>query len=653
MNDSDLQKNMDTITDRTGYRDWLSKWYIGFFTIAVIGLTSVIFLHISDQMWEKFNYGVSQLGEEMLEELMELRDDLDDEEFDPAFLSLFPDDSYDLDDFGPVKWSPDLLEKFKSGIEQEIIDESVDNHISDISFVQISNLISGKIIYQSPEIREYNITFKEPENKHWGYRPFEYKNRKNVILKGIGYSGVRITKNYFVGLVVDPGINLQDSDISLQTSTTIYEITEAIERQADSLYIEDKDRLLKMIEDLNAWVYIYIYEENRILWATKDIHKSDIYIPTEEYDSEITVLPREILPKEYFYDISDKEDRNYRQYTLIYDIIPTYLYKMDLAVSTHSINKSLNFLALSFALGALLLIGIVWTGGFILTRRALQPVDEIIVSVNDITSTNLDKRLPVPHLENEIMRLVRTFNELLDRLAKSFEMQKAFIADASHELRTPLSILMSDIETALKSLNDTTKMKESLNNSVLEIERMARIVDDLHLLARSDSGQINLQKKAIRLDEVLMATVSRCQILARQNKTTLHIDKIDIVEYKGDEELLIRALSNLVYNAIKYSNQNSTVELNLYKKEDVAYFSVIDEGIGISQEDQKKIFDRFYRIDSSRSRDTGGSGLGLAIAKWICEIHNGAIKVVSEPGKGSRFTIELPLLELKNIKNYT
>jgi len=642
-----------TFTKKTGYRDWQSKWYIGFFSIVVIGLTSVIFLHISDQMWEKFNYGVSQLGEEMLEELMELRDDLDDEEFDPTFLALFPDDSYDLDDFGPVKWTPDLLQKFKSGIEQEIIDESVDNHIDDISFVQMSNLISGKIIYQSPEIKTYDITFKEPENKHWGYRPFEYKNLKNVLLKGMGYSGIRITKNYFVGLVVDPGTSFEDNDISLQIAFTIYEIAEAIDRQADSLYVEDKDKLIKMIEDLNAWVYIYIYEENRILWATKDIQKSDIYIPSEEYDSEITVLPREILPKEYFYDISDKEDRDYRQYTLIYDIIPTYLYKMDLAVSTHSINKSLNFLALSFALGALLLIGIVWTGGYILTKRALQPVDEIIGSVNEITSTNLDKRLPVPKLENEIMRLVRTFNELLDRLAKSFEMQKAFIADASHELRTPLSILMSDIETALKSLNETAKMEDSLNNSVLEIERMARIVDDLHLLASSDSGQLNLQKKAIRLDEVLMATVSRCQILARQKEITLHIDRIDIVEYEGDEELLIRALSNLVYNAIKYSNKNDSVELNLYIKENIAYFSVIDRGIGISQEDQIKIFDRFYRIDSSRSRDTGGSGLGLSIAKWICEIHGGTIKVVSEPEKGSTFTVELPLQKLKPIKNHT
>jgi heavy metal sensor kinase len=316
---------------------------------------------------------------------------------------------------------------------------------------------------------------------------------------------------------------------------------------------------------------------------------------------------------------------------------------MDLAFPTNSIRSELNILLFIFILGSSLIIGIVWAGGFILKRKALKPVDDIILSVNEITSTNLDKRLPIPNLENEIMRLVWTFNELLDRLAKSFRMQKAFIADSSHELRTPLSIILSDIETALKNLQNTHKIKESLNNAVTEIERMARIVDDLHLLAMSDSGKMNINKQQIRLDDVLMATVSRCQVLASKREILLNINEMDIVEYYGDEELLIRALSNLVYNAINYSNVKTKVEINLFKKEKSANFSVSDHGVGISKNNQMKIFDRFYRVDSSRSRETGGSGLGLAIAKWICEIHGGKIRVVSAPDKGSTFTIELPL----------
>ena len=217
----------------------------------------------------------------------------------------------------------------------------------------------------------------KPEYEHWGYRPFEYKTPDNVLLKGMGYSGVRITKNYFVGLVLESSELLRDKHITQRMSLTIYNIAEAIDRQADSLYVEDKNKLIKMIKNLNAWVYIYIYDEDRILWSTKDVSKSDIYIPYHEYDSEIIVTPREILPKEYFYDIHDNQDRDYRQYTLIYDIIPTYLYKMDLAVPTRTIKNDLRFLALIFTLGALLLIGIVWAGGIILMRRALQPVDEV------------------------------------------------------------------------------------------------------------------------------------------------------------------------------------------------------------------------------------------------------------------------------------
>ena len=317
-----------------GYRSWLTKWYIGFFTTAVIGFTLVIFLHISNQTWEKFNYGISQSGEEMLEELMELRDDLDDEEFDRTLFALYSDYDYDIEDFGTINWTPDLLDEFKSGIMQEIIDESIDNHLDDISFVQISNLVSGQMIYQSPEIKKYKINFKEAQIKHWGYRPFEFKNSEGLLLRGMGYSGVRITKNYFVGLVIDSSEYSQEKYISQKIEITIYEIAEAIDRQADSLFVENKDKLIRMIEDLKAWAYIYIYEEDRILWATKEINKSDIFIPYHEYDSEIIVTPREILPKEYFYDIEDDQGRAYRQYTLIDDLIPTYIYKIDLAVPT-------------------------------------------------------------------------------------------------------------------------------------------------------------------------------------------------------------------------------------------------------------------------------------------------------------------------------
>jgi len=628
---------------KQGYSSWLTKWYIGFFTIVVIGFTSVIFIHISNQVWDKFNYGISQLGEEMLEEITELRDALDEDNFDSSVLINGIGIDLNVDSFAPIVWTPRLLGEFGTGVEQEMIDESVDNHIKDVGFVQIKNLISGQEIYRSPEIQEYNIVFVEPQVKLWGYLPFEFITKTGDSVKGIGHSGVRITKNYFVGLIPRSDDYLLDQKTAQRLALTVYEVTEAIARHGDSLYIENQEDLYDLIDRFDAWAYLYIYEEDCILWATKDIKKSDIYIPFEDHESEIIVLPREIIPKEYFYDISDQMGRDYRQYTLIYDIIPTYLYKIDLAIPTDSIQRSLFLLAIYFAIGAILLIAIVWAGGNILMRKALRPVDEIIRSVNEITSKNLDKRLPMPKLENEINRLVKTFNELLDRLSKSFQMQKVFVADASHELRTPLSIIIADVETALKDLDDKSPSKQVLGNSVNEIERMGRIVDDLNLMAKTDSGQITINKQNIRLDEILMSTVSRSQVLAQKKKIKFEIKHIDIVEYVGDEELLIRALSNLVFNALKYSDDNAVVDLALSKKENSACFAVTDYGIGIEKELQGIIFDRFYRIDSSRSRSTGGSGLGLAIARLIVEIHAGKINVDSTPEKGSTFTIELPL----------
>ena len=621
----------------------MTKWYIGFFTIVVIGFTWVIYIHISNQVWDKFNYGVSQLGEEMLEEISELRDDLDEDSFDPSVLISGIVIDWDVDSFAPIVWTPTLLEDFGAGVVREMIDESVDNHLKDVGFVQIKNLISGQEIYRSPEIQEYNIVFVEPQVKLWGYLPFEFKTKTGDSVKGIGYSGVRITKNYFVGLIPRSDDYLHDQKTAQRLALTAYEITEAIARHGDSLYIENQENLYDLIDRVDAWAYLYIYEGDRILWATKEAKKSDIYVPFEDHDSEIIVLPREIIPKEYFYDISDRTGRDYRQYTLIYDIIPTYLYKIDLAVPTDSIQKSLFLLVIYFAIGAILLLAIVWAGGNILMRKALRPVDEIIRSVNEITSKNLDRRLPMPKFENEINQLVKTFNELLDRLSRSFQMQKAFIADASHELRTPLSIIIADVETALKNMDDKSPSKQVLGNSVNEVERMARIVDDLNMLAKTDSGQITINKQNIRLDDILMATVSRSQVLAQKKNIKLEIKHIDIVEYAGDEELLIRAMSNLVFNAIKYSDDNAVVDLSLSKIANSACFTVTDYGIGIEKELQDKIFDRFYRIDSSRSRSTGGSGLGLAIARLIVEIHAGKINVESTPEKGSTFTIELPL----------
>jgi signal transduction histidine kinase len=604
---------MHKILKKISSHNWLARWYFGFFMVIVFSFVALVYFYISRQTWQTFDYKVSLLGEEMLEEITVFRESINVE----------PGDS--------IQWTANKLKKISQEIEQEMINETMDNDLEEVGFVHVKNLVTGRLIYQSPIIMGRGIKYKEANNQYQSYQPFEYELSHGRKLMGVGYFYLRLEKYLYVAVVSQKSRSVIEKSKGQSFNNLVYQIVESIERKADVLYIKDSFEISRQLEFENAIAYVYICEDDSLLWTSKTVKKSDIYVPEN------------IGHKEYFWTIKDKQNRKYRQYTLIDDVYPNYGYLFNLIIPTQAIRSSLNLLLFFLLLGAFALIGIVWGGGHVITRHALKPVDEIIRSVNEITSKNLDKRLPIPRLDRKIVRLVHTFNELLDRLAISFKMQKTFIADASHELRTPLSILMSDIETTLKKLKKNSSAKNSLIKAIDEIDRMARIVDDLYWLAKSDSGQFYVNNHIIRLDDVLLTTLSRCQVFATQRNIKLLIEDIDIIELKGDEELLIRAFSNLVNNAIKYSPIKSEVKLSLIKQNGFANFVVRDNGIGIPHSATSKIFDRFYRVDSSRSRETGGSGLGLAITKWICEIHHATIEVKSELNEGSTFIIKLPI----------
>ena len=610
---------------KSGYKSWITTWYIGFFSIVVLGFISLIFLHIQDQTWDKFDTGVSQLGEEVLEEILNLREALN------------------IPDMDSVNWTPQLYSRLELAIKREIIDEIYDNQLPQEAYVRVSNILTNRLLFESPKIADNIIKFVELPRNLWGYQLFDFPKTDESIGAGIGYSWMQNNKQLFIGIISDSVDQTESDNDERRRKFLLYKIMRAVESQADLFYVENEGSIEQRLSELNLWVYIYIYEDKRIFWSTRDVDVSEIYLPEVRNQRIESLIGDGPISKDYFFDITDENNIVYRHYALVFDVIPTYLYKLDLAIPTRTIRLKLIGLALNLLLGTFLLIGIVWAGGFILTRRALRPVDEVIQSVNEISLKNLEKRLPIPKLENEIARLIKTFNKLLDRLSGSFQMQKTFVTDASHELRTPLSIIMSDIETALKNTKDNIEVGKSLGNAIYEIDHMARIVDDLHLLAKSDSGQSLIENKPIRLDEIVMSTVSRCQVLANKKNIKLSIGKIEVVECFGDEELLIRALSNLTNNAIKYSNENDKVELSLHKNDKNAIISVSDQGIGITKDSISMIFNRFYRVDSSGSRETGGSGLGLSIAQWICQAHSGNISVISEPDQGSTFSIELPI----------
>jgi heavy metal sensor kinase len=280
-------------------------------------------------------------------------------------------------------------------------------------------------------------------------------------------------------------------------------------------------------------------------------------------------------------------------------------------------------------------------GGWFMARRALSPVSEITSTAAAISSSSLDRRVPVSRSKDELAYLAIVFNRMISRLERTFKSQQQFIADASHDLRTPLTIVRVELELLLQRSDLDSDERRSIDQCVREIDRLSNLASDLLLLARADSRQLGLTKERLRLDEFLVDCISRMMPLARQKQISLRVDIDDPIEASFDQATLRRAITNILDNAIKYSSESSTVEVSLRQEDHAARVTIADNGFGVSEEELPKLFDRFYRSD--RARSTQGSGLGLAIARAIVEAHRGKLMLRSQPGAGTTVEIVLPL----------
>lgn len=281
--------------------------------------------------------------------------------------------------------------------------------------------------------------------------------------------------------------------------------------------------------------------------------------------------------------------------------------------------------------------------GSFLAKKALKPVTTITEAARRIKAENLNERIPAAGPQDEIGRLTATMNEMIERLENSFKQIKQFTADASHELKTPLTILKGEIEIALRSRGDTAYMREVLESSLEEIDRMSYIVRNLLDLAKMDVEKGATAKEKVGLDRVVAERHDQLKRRALDSGIQLDIIENKPLVIKGDFVRVSQLVFNLIDNAIKYTPRGGRVELSLTGNGGKALFRVRDTGVGISKEDLPYIFDRFYRVDKVRTRDVHGAGLGLSICKEIALAHGGSIDVESEPGKGSTFIVSLPL----------
>jgi heavy metal sensor kinase len=299
-------------------------------------------------------------------------------------------------------------------------------------------------------------------------------------------------------------------------------------------------------------------------------------------------------------------------------------------------------------------------GGWLLARRVLRPVDQMTQAARRIEAERLAERLEGAEADDELGRLARTLNEMLARLEAGFAQIRRFSADASHELRTPLTVMKGEIEVALRSAREPAEYQRVLGSALEEVERMARLVDDLLMLSRADAGALRWDKGPVELDRVVEEIAKQGEVLGRAHGVQVAIQSLEPLIVPGDEQRLRQLLLNLVHNAVKYTPSGGRVTLGMRRASgepsdpaiarspdrtaaDGAEITVSDTGVGIPAEAVPRIFERFYRVDGARSREAGGAGLGLCIAKTIAEAHGGSIVVTSTLGQGSTFTVRLPL----------
>jgi heavy metal sensor kinase len=303
-------------------------------------------------------------------------------------------------------------------------------------------------------------------------------------------------------------------------------------------------------------------------------------------------------------------------------------------------------------IGVPILLALGTLGAFWITRRALAPVDRITMDARSISATNLSGRLAVPKAVDELRRLSETLNQMLDRIETSFKSIRQFTADASHELRAPMTLIHAAADFSLRRDRPKEELREAMERILRESRRTTALVDDLLLIARSDSDPAAFERNPIEMSSVLndVAMQARTLALGKHIEIVAQIPAHSVL-IAGDELSIRRLFMALVDNAVKYTPEHGTVWIKLDVEDNQAVIEIRDTGLGVSKEDLPRVFDRFWRADKVRSRDEGGTGLGLAIAKGITERHGGTLSVESELGRGSTFSVRLPLLILRNAGN--
>jgi heavy metal sensor kinase len=306
------------------------------------------------------------------------------------------------------------------------------------------------------------------------------------------------------------------------------------------------------------------------------------------------------------------------------------------AANLDDIEESIRLLRTSLLVAVPVVIAVLAAVIWWLVGRTLRPVETIRREVADIGGSDLDRRVPVPAGDDEVARLARTMNGMLDRLEESARRQQRFVADASHELRSPLTRIRTELEVDLAH-RGTADLAATHRSVLEETAGLQRLVDDLLQLARSDARAVPMRLEAVDLDEIVLRQARR---LRAGERVEVDVAGVGAVQVTGDRDQLIRAIGNVVDNAVRHAT--TKIVLTVSERDGSAVLTVVDDGPGIPAAHRDRVFERFSRLDDARTSGDGGTGLGLAIARAVIERHGGTIDVDPSITVGARFVIRLP-----------
>ena len=374
--------------------------------------------------------------------------------------------------------------------------------------------------------------------------------------------------------------------------------------------------------------------------------EGDIYFRVLNYNQEViaqsSILQQVDVPVKQGFKAFENEERQFASRTILiasYGSLHGYLQVVrDITLENEFLDFLFTVLLVTGVVGSIIAVII----GYITTRKTLQPIEEITKTARTLSVSDLGKRLELDRSEDELTDLAHTFNSMLARLEKSFSRQQEFVSDASHELRTPVSVIQGYIDLLDRWGKHEEEVRDEAINAIKEeVKSINHLLENLLFLARGESDNIEINKENFSFDEVIREVVSETRMLAEDIDIIYSEGTDKIVDFYGDRKMIKQLLRIFIDNSIKYTTSGGKIKIGLKKWDEKLQITIEDTGCGIPEEDLPHIFERFYRVDKSRSNaeKKGGTGLGLSIARWIIDMHDGDIDVDSRVGEGTKIIV--------------